>query len=205
MLNKCATDSNKSPSEFVLPIFCDLSKAFDVLNHEILLSKLYTLGIRGPAFQWFSSYLDNRKQYVEIGNFQSPMSDISLGIPQGSILGPLLFLIYVNDIQNSCNEMILSFADDTTLVVSSEKLDTLFLLANNAINELNTWLLANRLKLNARKTTYMVIRKSNRILNLNELELKIGDEAIARTDGDSEGQNFLGLWIDDRLSWKKTY
>ncbi len=101
-LNHCAEANNEHNPEFTLAIFCDLSKAFDVINHEILLHKLNRYGIRGIVNQWFQNYLNDRKQFVEIQKTQSSLLDIMCGVPQGSILGPLLYLLYVNDIMYSC-------------------------------------------------------------------------------------------------------
>ena len=115
-LNYCAEATlNKLNSEFVLAVFCDLSKAFDVTNHDILLHKLNLYGIRGIVNDWFRDYLSNRIQYVQFKNKNSSLLSIYCGVPQGSILVPLLYLAYVNDINQSCNGNILSFADDTTM------------------------------------------------------------------------------------------
>ena len=112
LINHCADANNKTPKEHTLSIFCDLSKAFDVIDHSILLKKLHFYGLRGIVNDWFRNYLTGRKQYVEIENTKSDTWQIECGVPQGSILGPLLYLIYVNDISMSTNEKILSFADD---------------------------------------------------------------------------------------------
>ena len=104
-----------------LSIFMDLSKAFDTLNHEILLKKLQYYGINGTALHWFSSYLINRKQYVELNNTSSTISTLNIGVPQGSILGPLLFLIYINDMPNASNAFkFILYADDSTLFSTIE-------------------------------------------------------------------------------------
>jgi hypothetical protein len=102
LLNHCAEVNNKSNKEFTLAIFCDLSKAFDVIDHEILLKKLNTYGLRGTVNKWFRNYLSNRSQYTDLVGGKSPTNNIYCGIPQGSILGPLLYLTFVNDILNSC-------------------------------------------------------------------------------------------------------
>ena len=95
--------------ESTLAVFCDLSKAFDVIGHSKLLHKMYVYGIRGVAYDWFKSYLSDRTQYVDIEGVCSCFKLIEYGVPQGSILGPLLYLIYVNDIHQACNANILSF------------------------------------------------------------------------------------------------
>ena len=120
-LNHCASSANKQNSEYTLAVFCDLSKAFDVINHRILLHKLNNCGIRGIVNTWFENYLFERTQFVEFGGERSSTQNIQCGVPQGSILGPLLYLIYVNDICNSCNSKILSFADDTTVYTLRHK------------------------------------------------------------------------------------
>ena len=115
LLNHCAEAASKSSPEYTLAVLCDLSKAFDVINHKILLNKLHRYGIRGTAYNWFRSYLSNRRQFVEIDGTRSSTVALCCGVPQGSILGPLLYFIYVNDIGKSCQGNILSFADDTII------------------------------------------------------------------------------------------
>ena len=206
LLNHCAERNNKLISEYTLATLCDLSKAFDVISHKILLQKLNNYGIRGIANKWFENYLSQRTQYVEFDNCRSSMKDIKCGVPQGSILGPLLYLIYVNDIGNSSKYHILSFADDTTLYMSHHDLDILNTNANDAINDLYEWFCANKLALNANKTKYIVIHpKTTKGINFSKIKLKIGDITLDRIGincGDS-ATNFLGICIDESLTWKK--
>ena len=163
LLNHCAERNNKIISEYTLATLCDLSKAFDVISHKILLQKLNNYGIRGIANKWFENYLSQRTQYVEFDNCKSSTKDIKCGVPQGSILGHLLYLIYVNDIGNSSKYHILSFADDTTLYMSHHDLDILNTNANDAINDLYEWFCANKIA-----------------LNFSKIKLKIGNITIGQ-------------------------
>jgi len=114
-------------------IFLDFAKAFDTVNHEILLNKLQQYGIRGVPLDWFTSYLENRKQYVEL-KVKSNLQQIICGVPQGSSLGPLLFLIYINDISNCSDSLSFRiFADDTTLFASSNNMLELEHLLNHEL------------------------------------------------------------------------
>ena len=123
-------DSN----EAICSIFLDLCKAFDAVNHQILLQKLYRYGIRGVPLQWFKSCLESRTQYAEVENVKSNPLSIQCGVPQGSILGPLRFLIYINDMLNCLEKAdIRTFADDTTLFYSSNSLQDLEKTINSTI------------------------------------------------------------------------
>ncbi len=204
LLNHCADSNNKQPKEHTLAIFCDLSKAFDVINHKILLHKLTHYGLRGIVTKWFQSYLSNRQQFVEIENFKSSLGPIVCGVPQGSILGPLLYLLYVNDICNSTDTKILSFADDTTLYVSNSNLIELFRDANISMTALYEWFCSNQLSLNASKTKYMVIRAPNIKHDFSDLNITIQGITLTRIGSDQMEQSitFLGVHLDEHLTWK---
>ena len=133
LLNYCVSSSSNNDPEVTLAILCDLSKAFDVINHDILLKKLNNYGIRGLTNDWFRSYLSDREQFVDITGVNSNRVPMTIGVPQGSILGLLLYLLYVNDINNSCDGAILSFADDTTLFTSHSNIGELHRNANHYI------------------------------------------------------------------------
>ena len=204
LLNQCAEATNKNTTEYTLAVLCDLSKAFDVINHKILLHKLRSYGIRGIVNKWFENYLCDRSQFVELENNISARRNVSCGVPQGSILGPLLYLIYVNDIYNACNSKILSFADDTTLLVSDSNLNNLYLNANKYVNDLYVWFCANQLSLNANKTKYILIRPKQSHCNLEGLNLMINGDLLQRVgDGCHESSTtFLGIYLDEFLTWK---
>lgn len=198
LLTQCADANKLKPPHKILTLFCDLSKAFDVLDHEILLHKMHNLGIRGVAYAWFQNYLTNRTQYVEINKTKSNIRNITCGVPQGSILGPLLFLIYVNDIQRSTTAEVLSFADDTTLIVSSNSTENLITKTNKALSEIYTWFCCNKLYLNLSKTTFMTISTARNKINIPADLIKIGNTPIQR----SQSTKFLGITIDEHLTWK---
>ncbi len=121
MMNFVSKAPNKKES--TIAIFCDLRKAFDTVNHEILLKKMHKMGIRDKELDWFKNYLSNRKQFVYLNGKSSSLLEILLGVPQGSTLGPILFLIYINDLPLSTLLKSLLFADDTALLASGSNID----------------------------------------------------------------------------------
>ena len=140
-------------------VFLDFSKAFDTVNHKILLDKLYLYGIRGTALDWITNYLSDRKQYVVYNNTKSDEKHITCGVPQGSILGPLLFLLYVNDICNVSDILFpILFADDTNIFLNGKNTDELVQCMNCELNKVVIWLAANKLSLNIKKTHFMIFR-----------------------------------------------
>ena len=146
-----------------LAIFMDLSKAFDTLDHTILLSKSSYYGIGGNELNWFSSYLSDRQQYVEINGVSSTLLSLKTGVPQGSILGPLLFLIYMNDIpQASSHFKFILYADDTTLFSTIQLQFASDTDINQELIRVHDWLAVNRLSLNIKKTKYIIFHAINK-------------------------------------------
>jgi len=183
-------------SDTVVGIYLDLQKAFDTVNHEILLAKMKNYGIRGVIYNWFASYLRNRKQFTAIGKNSSEVNEIKCGVPQGSVLGPLLFLIYVNDIHNAIPEVnIKLFADDTNIFIHNRDSTRLSRKANLCLKQINEWFVANKLSLSLDKTCYTVFSKSN----VNQLSIQLNGTDIKRVNS----CRYLGVIIDCELKWKE--
>ena len=184
---------------YAIGVFCDLSKAFDTLNHEILLEKLDHYGIRGTSLMWFDSYLSNRSQFVDLNGFKSPKLPLSTGVPQGSILGPLLFLIYINDLPSAVNLKCVIFADDTNLLIQGPNLDALSAALNKELEGISDYFKTNQLKLNAKKTKTVIFRRKSLPTNHKEPDILLDGERLSIND---EAQ-FLGITIDSTLNWDK--
>ena len=183
---------------FVCGVFIDLEKAFDTVNHKILLKKLEHYGIRGVANEWFASYLSSRKQKVKFDDAYSDFLDVTCGVPQGSILGPLLFLIYINDMRNAVKHSIIHhFADDTNLLCSDKDPSLLRFKMNTDLKLIFEWLCANRLSLNVSKTEFIIFKPPRKALS-KRITLKLNGTTIY----ESNKIKYLGIIMDDKLSWK---
>ena len=184
--------------EMTCGIFVDLSKAFDTVNHSILLHKLDHYGFRGKANQLLESYLTNRKQFVELNNHKSSYKSITCGVPQGSVLGPLLFLIYINDMPNCCpsgNTRI--FADDTNVLFKAKNADEISSKGQVIMEQMNKWFMANKLTLNAKKSSFIIFRSTRSKLNNLPERIKFNDSEITRSDS----IQYLGLTLDEHLNF----
>ena len=190
--------NNLDNGEFSCGVFIDLEKAFDTVNHQILLSKLDHYGIRETALTWIASYLSNRKQSVKLNGVNSKYERVSCGVPQGSILGPLLFIIYVNDMHTAVKSSIMHhFADDTNVIFSNKNPNKLAKTLNRDLKLLFEWLCANRLSLNVSKTEFIIFRPPKRNLD-KRIVLKLNRNKIY----ESNKIKYLGLILDSSLSWK---
>ena len=179
-------------------IFVDLSKAFDTVNHDILLDKLENLGIRGKALELFKSYLSDRVQYVNIDNCNSKTRPIRYGVPQGSVLGPLFFLLFINDLPKCCpSGKVRIFADDTNVFFHCNNINELIEIGQRIMNQLHTWFSANKLTLNTDKSTFTIFRTKRKIINNLPEHLEFSDYKIKRTSF----VKYLGVIIDENLTW----
>ena len=184
-------------SNFACGIFIDLQKAFDTVDHQILLKKLENYGIRGLANNWFKSYLTNRQQYVSINGFNSSSKIMHYGVPQGSVLGPLLFLIYINDLHKSIKFCTTHhFADDTNLLYVGKSLKKIQKYVNFDLKFLCNWLKANKISLNASKTELIIFRDPRK-KSLHELKIKMDGQKLIP----SKYVKYLGVLVDCHLNW----
>ena len=150
-------------------IFIDLKKAFDTVDHQILLDKIQFYEITGHAHKWFSSYLDNRKQYCRVNGTTSSIKNIDIRVPQGSCLGPLLFLLYMSDLPFALKKAKATmYADDTAISHSSDASDELDLAINEELSYIEKWLQGNKLSLNVVKTQAMIIGSKPKIKKLKK-------------------------------------
>ena len=178
--------------------FIDLKKAFDTVNHNILVTKLEHYGIRDSSLEWFKSYLTNRQQFVSFIGHLSDKKIITCGVPQGSVLGPLLFLLYINDLPNISNKLkFYLFADDTNIYYESSNLAEIEKVMNEELNKLYQWLCANKLSLNVSKTNFVIFHSYMKPIN-KVITIKINRKAIS----EEKYVKYLGILIDSTLSWK---
>ena len=179
-------------------VFVDLQKAFDIFEHQILLAKLNHYGIFGVLNDWFKSYLSNRNQYVSINGYESVLAALNCGIPQGSVLGPLLLLLYMNDLNQAINFCkVHHFTDDTNLLCLSNSIKKLNKLVNADLKHLVNWLNANKISLNIKQTD-MVIIKSKQKKFEGDLKIKLCGKRLYPT----ESVKYLEVTIDTNLSWQ---
>ena len=182
-------------------VFLDFSKAFDTVNHAILLKKLERYGIRGVPLQFFASYLTNRQQYVQMGNTVSSKQTMTCGIPQGSSLGPVLFLIYINDLPNSSNALTFRiFADDTNVFASARDLKVLEKIVNAELKKVKIWCDVNRLSINFSKTNFMIIKSQKKKDDQVNVNIESADGTINVLQR-KQKIKYLGVLLDETMSF----
>ena len=180
-------------------LLIDFSKAFDMVEHDILIDKLHNYGIRGTTLQWFKSYLSDRTQFVTIDGVDSDIKHMEYGVPQGSILGPLLFIIYINDIPQISNiAKFILYADDANIIISGSNIAEANQRLISICDKLVEWVTINGLALNLKKTKYMIFSRQNSEKELPNpliiLGQKIEQEHEAR---------FLGVIVDENFTWAR--
>ena len=194
---------NMDNGRYTANIFIDLKKAFDTVDHDILLAKLRKYGVENLELTWFTSYLTSRKQFCKVNGICSKTEDIRCGVPQGSCLGPLLFLIYINDLPFSLNKgRVTMYADDTSISYSSSSLADINQTLNSELNELKQWLQGNKLSLNVLKTQALIVGSQPKIKKISDKTVDhpqffIGDSQVENVDR----TKYLGVMIDRSLNW----
>jgi len=176
-------------------VLIDLKKAFDTIDHGILIKKMYIYGVRGIALKWLESYLKDRLQYVMLNDTNSGLINMLCGVPQGSILGPTLFLLYINDMHNVSDILsFILFADDTNIFYTGNNVNDICSIMNRELKMLSIWFKVNKLSLNIAKTNFMVFTNK---LNSADFNLHINNVVIERVFE----AKFLGVIIDCKLNW----
>lgn len=196
-------------SERCLAIFLDLAKAFDTVSHNKLFDKLFTYGIRGPTLKILKNYLTHRVQSVKVGNYISEPREISLGVPQGTVLGPILFLIYINSISSITNFKghLISYADDTAIVYRGNTWQQVYKDAENGLKNIKLWLNDNLLNLNVNKTKFITFTILNtdqpdeKKLNIHTPNCTDGDMCNCPTIEKISNIKYLGVFLDQHLRW----
>ena len=201
-LHRTVVTTQLDNKDIPLNIFLDLSKAFDSLDHAILLNKLKYYGVIGTPLQLINSYLTDRNQFVQIDNTKSSILHLKTGVPQGSILGPLLFLIYINEFPSASNYFsFIMYADDTTLsstlpnITNSHDQIIAEQLINTELNKIDEWLRCNKLSLNISKTKYMLYSMPQK--QTPRMSIKIGTTCTEQV----YNFNFLGIVLNSNLKW----
>ena len=206
--------------KYCIGIFLDLRKAFDVVNHDILLKKLAYLGVKDIELKWFSSYLSNRQQCTDINGQLSSFKSILISVMQGSVLGPLLFLCFINDMFKSSELTSLLFADDTACLASHENIDELFEFCNTELKKLTDWFAANKISVNAKKCKYIIFHNKGKKINTDNLKISMSSNEfnsstdlsnVIHLDRVTSGSavqelrtyKYLGILLDENLNFTK--
>ena len=195
--------SNIDRKKVNISVFLDLKKAFETVDHDLLMSKLAACGITGGPHQWFSSYLKRREQYCQISGVRSSRRVIQCGIPQGSCLGPLLFIICANDfphyLRRSSPNM---YADDTTVTYSAYDIETLCDDINEELTNISEWMRKNKLSLNGSKSEFLIVGHKRQLNAIEKpVQLVIDEDSVRRV----QKVKYLGIEVDENLTWNERY
>ena len=186
--------------EVVGSLFIDLSKAFDSIDHPLLLSKLEAYGVQDIELQWFTDYLEGRRQKVTLEGESSDWSDVTRGVPQGSILGPLLFIIFMNDLPDCTDHCTVNlYADDTTIYVADRDPSVVGNKLNADLNKVAAWIKSNGLKMNVAKTQALVLSRKRGRPQAKQIEISLNGESINTQDS----VKYLGIVLDQNLTWEQ--
>lgn len=202
---------------YCMGIFLDIKKAFDCVPHDILFKKLEKLGIEGTSLKWFKSYLSGRSQKCDVNGALSDLGFIDIGVLQGSTLGPILFLCFINDLPSSNLMYSLLFADDTACLLSNKSLPELFATANTELHKIAIWFKANKLAVNVKKTKFIIFHQRQKKINLQGLKLyyndndpdediqdkktELGQISLKNNKDDEKTYKYLGILLDEHLSF----
>jgi hypothetical protein len=212
LMNKITQTLEKK--EHGVAVFCDLRKAFDSCDHEILLKRMGQIGVGGIELTWFENYLKNRLQYVQIKGENSSNQALIRGVPQGSVLGPILFLIYINNLPKCTSLSTYLFADDTTLYFSHNDIDVLIETVNTELKKVTDFFRDSKISLHPAKTKFMIfsnnvtVRNRNVQLKINFNNVDTNNQALitdvnpVRTNDETPAIRFLGVYFDPLLNFK---
>ena len=186
-------------TNIIILLFIDLKKAFDTVHHRILFRKLYAYGIRGVLLKWFKSYLTDRSQYVIYDGVRSEIKVVECGVPQGSILGPLLFIISMNDICNMSDLMFaIMYADDTCFLINGTDMNTLIKQLNFELESLCIWFKPYKLSLNTQKTFYMVFHRARlKAIDNSSMDIIMDNQILTKVNS----IKYLSIIVDHKLNW----
>ena len=218
LINNIGSSINEG--KYCIGVFLDLKKAFDTVPHNLLLKKLSKLGINDTALNWFKSYLSNRTQKVDINGTLSSSKNLDISVLQGTILGPILFLCFINDLPLSTEMLSFLFADDTSCTSSHHHLPTLINHINFELQKIANWFRANKMAINISKTKYIIFHSKGKKVDLQNLEIVFNNNEIGKPqiqskitklerihnghpDKNSRSFKLLGVHLDETLSFKK--
>ena len=185
-------------NQYTVGVFVDLKKPFDTVNHEILLDKLNFYSITGIPLTWLTSYLPHRQQYVMVYDHTSSCNSVVCGLPQGSVLGPLLFLYTSMIFFMSPTSSIILFADDTNIFLRHDDLATVATILNVELSHVSSWFNANKLTVHPAKSKFIIFHPRRKQINSSDINIFINNSLITRVQEDK----FLGIIIHENLSWK---